>query len=402
MMYMYAEASTAVFLLGPLLLLLLLAGVGGIIALIASRKTRAVGILLVGLGGLVAMLLLVRVSYHASRINAGNSAVTVFEEHNTHRVTRLKYPSSISRRADTRTREQANAEYAKAMQEVVDEYNGVKSPKNGKATAAPASAANSHDKAVKKAAAEPSPTADSPTVKVFEAMGRALGETLTGAKKSPVAEKKAHVVTKAPPKPPPPPDPDKLRRQAHEAVATEPPHKPSKCLPEWANLPPRMAGDAMYLMSIVVGPWPTRQDCDAHLPEELQKALDQYAEKCLGSPPYPRVVLPTEYLRQRLINAEYEEDIQSPSVGAMKQLHVLLTFDNEMKDRVIEQHRRGVAMRRLWAVGIGVAAILWPLAIVFAYLKIDLATGGAYRGRLRFAALLAILVPAALIWAVIA
>ena len=45
--------------------------------------------------------------------------------------------------------------------------------------------------------------------------------------------------------------------------------------------------------------------------------------------------------------------------------------------------------------GGGLAAVLWLLAVMYGYLRVDLKTGGAYRGRLRFAAVLAILGPVA-------
>ena len=173
---------------------------------------------------------------------------------------------------------------------------------------------------------------------------------------------------------------------------------PAKSPPAWVNAPPRVIGDS-YLMSIVVGPWKTRQECNAELPGELQKALDDYVETC--EPAGSRIVLPADYLRKHLVKEQWEEDIQT-SVGPMKQLHVLLQFDREVKNRVLEENHQGIIAGRLWRVGIGLAAAFWLLAVVYGYLRIDLATGGIYRGRLRFAAALAILGPLAAVLAVVA
>ena len=56
----------------------------------------------------------------------------------------------------------------------------------------------------------------------------------------------------------------------------------AKTRPAWVDAPPRLVGD-VYQMSIMVGPYTTRQECDAHLGEALQEALDRYVEICLGA-----------------------------------------------------------------------------------------------------------------------
>ena len=79
----------------------------------------------------------------------------------------------------------------------------------------------------------------------------------------------------------------------------------------------------------------------------------------------------------------------------MTRLYVLLQFDRKVKSRIIDECQRSVVAGRLWMAGGGMAAILWLLAVMYGYLRIDLKTGGTYRGRLRFAAALAILGPVA-------
>ena len=171
--------------------------------------------------------------------------------------------------------------------------------------------------------------------------------------------------------------------------------------PAWANKPPRVVGDS-YEMEIVLGPYTTRQECDADVPGELQKALNHYAEMCLGEPAASKIALPTDYLRRHLVKDQWEEIRPSLIVGRnMTQLHLRLQFDPEMKDRILEEHRRGIVAARLWMLGVGSAALLGLLAVIFGYLKADLSTAGAYRGRLRLTAALAILGLAAAALAVV-
>ena len=171
--------------------------------------------------------------------------------------------------------------------------------------------------------------------------------------------------------------------------------------PDWVNAPDGVVGDS-YQMTIVVGPWKTRQECDDDLPGELYKALEHYAEMCLGEPAGTRVALPYAFLREQVVKDQWEEKIWSPGNRAtMTQLHVLLRFDREVKDRILQERERGVITRRLWMGGSGLAALLWLLTVSYGYLKTDLATGGVYRGRLQFAAALAILGPVAAVLAVV-
>lgn len=170
----------------------------------------------------------------------------------------------------------------------------------------------------------------------------------------------------------------------------QPTAESSKTAHDWINSPPKIVGNA-YQMAIVVGPYTTRQECDAELPNELRKALQHYAEEvCFRGPSVPHVVLPDEYLRQEVVKEQWEEPHQS-SVGPMVRLHVLLRFNSKVKERILEERYRNVIAGRLWQGGVGLAAILGLVAVIFGYLKIDLSTAGAYRGRLRFAAILAIL-----------
>ena len=143
-------------------------------------------------------------------------------------------------------------------------------------------------------------------------------------------------------------------------------------------------------MSIAVGPYTTRAECDAKLPEALQESLDHYVNVSLGDQAATTIRLPADYLHQQLVKAQWEETRQL-SVGPMTWLHVQLQFDRKVKDRILEEHRQAIIGQRLQAMATWSATALALLTVAFGYLKIDLATGGVYRGRLRLAAAAAIL-----------
>ncbi len=142
---------------------------------------------------------------------------------------------------------------------------------------------------------------------------------------------------------------------------------PARKLPDWVDAPPKAIRDA-YQMSVAVGPYTTRAECDAKLPDALQEALGHYAEVCLGGRVEEPILLPPDQLL--LLVKDQWEDVRQYSVGPMVQLHVLLEFDRKVKDRVLEEHRRGVVTRRLRFTGVGLAAGLMLLGALYGYLKV--------------------------------
>ncbi len=150
--------------------------------------------------------------------------------------------------------------------------------------------------------------------------------------------------------------------------------------PSWVESPPKRAGDG-YQMSITVGPYTSRMECDAELPKALQAALDEYVSIYMGPQWAGRIRLPAEVLERQLVKDRWEETIQA-SVGPMVQLHVLLDFDSKFRQTVCEMRDQSIVAGRLWVAGTGLGVVLAWLALAFVFLRIDQATAGAYRGRL--------------------
>ena len=148
-------------------------------------------------------------------------------------------------------------------------------------------------------------------------------------------------------------------------------------------------------MAIDVGPFSTRPECDQAADAELRSAIDEYVLTYLGSEARGQVRLPIDYVRREIVKAEWEEQKQvriSPEGQIpeefvnMPRLHLLLEFDRTVNSHIESEWNRVVVRERLFGVGaLGVLAFVL-LGGVWSYLKIDLATGGAYRGRLRLLA----------------
>jgi len=205
--------------------------------------------------------------------------------------------------------------------------------------------------------------------KILRALGRSVSKAIADAKKKSAA----------------PATDEKPPTAAVEK--SQPPSAPER--PAWVDGSPKRADD-VYQMTATVGPYTTRLECDQALPDELEKALADYVETYLGRRARGRVGLSPDYLRDHVVKADWEETRQT-SVGPMIQLHVLLEFDSQVNDRLKERWRETVILERLGYLGAGVLAVLAVLAMLFSYLKIDLATGGVYRGRLKLAAIAVIL-----------
>jgi len=77
--------------------------------------------------------------------------------------------------------------------------------------------------------------------------------------------------------------------------------------------------------------------------------------------------------------------------ASLVNLHLLLKFDSEARRFIAQRWKELVIQDRMTRVGCGLLGLVGLLGVVFGYLKVDLATGGTYRGWLRCAAGLAIL-----------
>jgi len=208
---------------------------------------------------------------------------------------------------------------------------------------------------------------------LLRTVGMAVGKALSDAKKQ-----AATVAAGAKPKP---------AAEADPTLETPPADRP-----DWVQAEPDRTAEGNYQMPISVGPFSTRVECDEALPAAMHAAVQQYVSTAIDPQAAGTIRLPLAYIRDHLVQGQYEEWREyEPPLGKMAKLHVLLVFDREANARLEEAWERVVVGRKLWGVGSAAAVLLLLLSTAWAYLKIDLATGGSYRGRLRLGAAAVIL-----------
>jgi hypothetical protein len=180
-------------------------------------------------------------------------------------------------------------------------------------------------------------------------------------------------------KAPQPPDPPALRRSAGR--------------PEWVDAPAKLS-NSVYTISISSGLFVSVPECQREINAHMKRAVDHYVDEYRGDHASTLVSLPLAYLNEHVKKAEYSEVVNA-SVGPMHQIHALLEIDDRTRADIDRQWHNAVVTDRLWYTGSGAALVLALLGTFYGYLRLDLRTGGAQKGRLQLAATLVALIVAA-------
>lgn len=159
--------------------------------------------------------------------------------------------------------------------------------------------------------------------------------------------------------------------------------------PGWVDQPGHLQG-TIYRTSVKSGLFVTRAECEQALEPKLKLAITQYVDDYLAPNASKRISLDADLLK-RLRKSEYEEVVNSATVGPMRQLHALLEFDDAARARLAERWHETIVAERLGRTALVSGVALGLLAVAFGYLKLDILTAGQFRGRLRFAVIAAIL-----------
>ena len=86
----------------------------------------------------------------------------------------------------------------------------------------------------------------------------------------------------------------------------------------------------------------------------------------------------------------YPEIREFDQLGPMRTQHLLLKFDRSYQHQIDDRWEESIVAQRLGATGLATGGLLGLLATAFGYLKMNALTSGRYRGRLRLAAVGAI------------
>jgi hypothetical protein len=193
-----------------------------------------------------------------------------------------------------------------------------------------------------------------------------------------------------------PSDPLPAEAVAAEKPADAPPADPSAPRPDWIETQGKLVG-SVYRVAVKSGLYAEVPQCQRALDHEIKAVTDRYIDDYLAEGAAVLVDVPRDFLREHLKRSEYHEIVESKALGGhpMHQLHALVEFDDDARATFEKRWRAAIVSERLWYVGLGGAVILALLSTFWGYLRLDLQTGGAHKGRLQLAATLVALIVAA-------
>lgn len=163
--------------------------------------------------------------------------------------------------------------------------------------------------------------------------------------------------------------------------------------PDWVDRPPRDEG-SVHQIAVCSGPYLRSHDAHKELQQQLQRVTDEYINEFLGQDSASHwISWDATRIGRELVAARnhFEEKVISPSFGVMYQSHALLEFGPDFHRQVEESWRQIQARAQLVKMGLGAAAVLGTLVLLFGFFQADTATRGFYSGRLKFATAVAIL-----------
>lgn len=162
--------------------------------------------------------------------------------------------------------------------------------------------------------------------------------------------------------------------------------------PEWVGKNVTVGSE--HSIAVCSGLFSTQAEADLELDRVLRKRTDEYIAEQLGNSFAPQLVgydLPK--IKRELVKSQnvYLEQVSVPSTGPMQQVHALLEFDPDFRQRITSQWHDLTAYYRLLQTGLVAGGALLFLGTIFSYFRLDNATRGYYTGRLQFMTAAAIL-----------
>jgi hypothetical protein len=161
--------------------------------------------------------------------------------------------------------------------------------------------------------------------------------------------------------------------------------------PSWVDQPAQLQGN-VYRLPVKSGLFVTRRECEKALEAKTAAAVNDYVDELIEPGASTKIAVGRDLMKSLRKDA-FEETVTA-SVGPMQQLHALMEFDDAVRADLIQRYQAAIAADHLGRIAIVSGVVLGLLAVAFGYLKLDLLTAGQMRGRLRFAAVGAILLVA--------
>jgi hypothetical protein len=165
-------------------------------------------------------------------------------------------------------------------------------------------------------------------------------------------------------------------KKAEKAAPTEKTadnaNKKSSPRPKWVDAPAEVATDRTgntYRMTATIGPYTTRQECDAQLLATVRARSADYVASLLGSDASAVVnSLSDRYLREHVVRDTWEETVEV-SVGPMVQLHTRLEYDDSVRRRIEELWHESQVAERLTLTAQIAGGVLAAVGAVYFYLR---------------------------------
>jgi uncharacterized integral membrane protein len=164
-------------------------------------------------------------------------------------------------------------------------------------------------------------------------------------------------------------------------------------MPSWITQPVAADGPVHYLL-VESDPALNVNECRRGLDEKLEAAVNEYIDDYLSVAGASRLVsYDAETIRTRLVRPteQYTGRIKIRSLDPMLQSWARLSIDQDFRNELDERWRAERRKARLLQTVLFGGGAMAVLALVFGFFSIDTATRGYYTGRLRLAALTAIL-----------
>jgi hypothetical protein len=171
-----------------------------------------------------------------------------------------------------------------------------------------------------------------------------------------------------------------------------------KLPPKWVITPPKQVGQ-VYRASVASDPWATEEECRQQLvenvlPQTIAKRIEYLApsrvhRKVTVADP-PMLGIGPDYILREICRDEFTGVVDS-SVGEMKKIHVLLEFDENIDNYLVDAWLRHERQTRLVSFGRIAALSLTGLAAVYGLLRFDTWSKGYYSRQLLVGSTLAII-----------
>jgi hypothetical protein len=132
----------------------------------------------------------------------------------------------------------------------------------------------------------------------------------------------------------------------------------------------------------------------ATVDEAWQDALTQASQVITDhlfrdDPIHSAWTVPKDWIRAFAVREHFEETVQQnlgPVSASMYRVHLLLDLSGATGEKLAQLKKDALVTERLWLLGGGTGLLTLLFSTIAGYLRLDAATHGAYRGRLKLAA----------------